>query len=100
MIDQTAAPDLDERALAIRRTVLEMSRGRGQGYAGQGLALADLMAYLYFEELRRTNGVFHDHFVLSTGHSAIAVFAALGELGLYTADELRTYGMDGSRIEE
>jgi transketolase len=84
------------RAHAIRRTVLDMCRGRGQGYAGQGLALADLMACLYFSELRE--GV--DHFVLSTGHSAIAVFAALHEKGVYQLDELRTYGMDGSRIEE
>jgi transketolase len=41
-----------------------------------------------------------DRFVLSTGHSAIALFAALHELGEYTLDELRTYGADGSRIEE
>lgn len=70
--------------------------GRGQGYAGQGLALAELMACLYFHELERER----DHLVLSTGHSAIAVFAALAELGTYDLAELETYGMDGSRIEE
>jgi transketolase len=86
---------LAERAHRIRRTVLRMCAGRGQGYAGQGLALADLMACLYFSELRE-----HDHFVLSTGHSAIAVFAALHERGVYGLDELETYGKDGSRIEE
>jgi transketolase len=86
---------LAERAHRIRRTVVRMCARRGQGYAGQGLALADLMAALYFRELRE-----HDHFVLSTGHSAIAVFAALHELGTYTLEELETYGMDGSRIEE
>jgi transketolase len=94
-------PSLEQRAHSIRRTVLEMCRGRGQGYAGQGLALADLMACLYFSELRRApDGSFRDRFVLSTGHSAIALFAALGECGLYELAELRTYGMDGSRIEE
>jgi transketolase len=91
-----SATTLPERAHAIRRTVLEMCRGRGQGYAGQGLGLADLFACLYFSELRE--GL--DHFVLSTGHSAIALFAALHERGTYDLDELRTYGMDGSRIEE
>jgi transketolase len=95
-VSAVAAPTLAERAHAIRRTVLEMCRGRGQGYAGQGLGLADLIACLYFSELRE--GL--DHFVLSTGHSAIAVFAALHEQGVYDLDELRTYGMDGSRIEE
>jgi transketolase len=87
---------LAERAHAIRGTVIRMCRGRGQGYAGQGLGLADLMACLYFSELRP--GL--DHFVLSTGHSAIAVFAALHEHDVYELDELETYGMDGSRIEE
>lgn len=92
---------LAERARSIRRTVLRMCRGRGQGYAGQGLALADLMAALYFSELRRdADGGSVDRFVLSTGHSAIALFAALLELGVYELDELETYGMDGSRIEE
>jgi transketolase len=92
----SATLTLADRALRIRRTVIEMCRGRGQGYAGQGLALADLMAVLYFDELRPGR----DHLVLSTGHSAIAVFAALHELGVYDLDELRTYGMDGSRIDE
>jgi transketolase len=92
---------LQERALRIRRTVLEMCRGRGQGYAGQGLALADLMACLWFGVMRREDdGTFRDRFVLSTGHSAIALFAVLRELGIYELDELRGYGSDGSRIEE
>ena len=92
----TIVADIEQRAQSIRATVIEMCRGRGQGYAGQGLGLADLAACLYFHELR--DGT--DQFVLSTGHSAIVVFAALHERGLYELDELRTYGMDGSRIEE
>lgn len=88
-------------ALAIRRTVLQMCSGRGQGYAGQGLALADLMADLYGRAMRRRpDGTLQDRFVLSTGHSAIALFATLGVLGVYELEELQTYGMDGSRIEE
>lgn len=88
--------ELASRAHAIRRTVIEMCRGRGQGYAGQGLGLADLVAALYFSELR--DGL--DRLVLSTGHSAIVLFAALHEQGVYDLDLLRTYGMDGSPIEE
>jgi transketolase len=98
-----AAPaiSIEERALRIRRTVLQMCHGRGQGYAGQGLALADLMACLFFEVMRRNDdGSYLDRFVLSTGHSAIALFAAQGELGVYQLDELISYGTDGSRIEE
>jgi transketolase len=92
---------LEERALRVRRTVLEMCRRRGQGYAGQGLALADLLTCLFFEVMRRDgDGRMRDRFVLSTGHSAIGLFAVLGELGVYDREELAEYGTDGSRIEE
>jgi transketolase len=90
--------ELERVAHRLRRTVVEMCVMRGQGYAGQGLALAELMACLHFDELVR-DGVDH-RFVLSTGHSAIALFAALGERGVYEHAELLTYGTDGSRIEE
>lgn len=90
---------LVNRSQEIRRLVLQMCRGRGQGYAGQGMALADLMACLYFDELSDA-GDSGDALVLSTGHSAIAIFASLGTLGRYRLAELITYGMDGSRIEE
>lgn len=96
-----ADPDLAEVATRIRRRVLDMCAGRGQGYAGQGLALADVLAHLYFRVMRRRpDGSYLDRFVLSTGHSAIGLFAALGEAGLYQQEELHTYGQPGSRIEE
>jgi transketolase len=78
-----------------------MCTGRGQGYAGQGLALADVLTQLYFRVMRRRpDGTYLDRFVLSTGHSAIGLFAVMGELGVYSDEELRTYGQPGSRIEE
>jgi transketolase len=93
--------DMAEVALRVRRRVIDMCRRRGQGYAGQGLALADVLAHLYFRVMRRRpDGSYLDRFVLSTGHSAIGLFATLGELGLYDQEELRSYGMAGSRIEE
>ena len=90
----------EDRAREIRRLVLEMCRGRGQGYAGQGCELADVMAVLFHDRLRRDGDDLHDRFVLSTGHSAIALYAALGTVGTYTEEQLRTYGEDGSEVEE
>jgi transketolase len=88
-------------ARSIRRIVVQMCLRRGQGYAGQGLGLADVMAELYGRAIRRdADGRDIDRFVLSTGHSAIALFATLGALGRYELDELEGYGTDGSRIEE
>ena len=76
---QTPA-ELMATAQRARMRVLQMCAGRGQGYAGQGLALADVLAHLYFRVMRRrADGTYLDRFVLSTGHSAIALFAMLGE---------------------
>lgn len=96
-------PALRRRATHLRRHVLTMARGPGQGYVGQGLALADLLAALYFHELRYDpqdlSWPDRDRFLLSTGHYSIALFAALAECGILPLDELTTYGADGSRLE-
>lgn len=83
--------------------MLSMAAGKGQGYIGQGLGFADLLAALYFHEMRYDpqdpSWADRDRFVLSTGHYSIALWAALVELGVLSADELADYGADGSRLE-
>jgi transketolase len=94
---------LETRARVLRRHMLRMARGQGQGYIGQGLGIADLMAVLYFRELRYAPDDLarfdRDRFLLSTGHYSIALWAALVEAGVLRHDELDTYGRDGSRLE-
>jgi transketolase len=94
---------LEARARVLRRHMLRMARGQGQGYIGQGLGIADLMTVLYFRELRfepdDINRFERDRFLLSTGHYSIALWAALVEAGVLNHDELDTYGCDGSRLE-
>ena len=90
------------RAQAMRRHMLVMARGPGQGYIGQGLGIADVLAALYFHEIRwdpaslRDPG--RDRFLLSTGHYSIALWAALAEAGVFPPEELTTYGADDSRL--
>lgn len=98
-------PDLGAlrfRAANLRRHMLAMARGQGSGYIGQGLAIADLLAVLYFHELRYdpddVNWPERDRFLLSTGHYSIALWAALAEAGILPLSELPTYGADGSRL--
>ncbi|MCY4100599.1 MAG: transketolase [Rhodobacteraceae bacterium] len=92
--------DLEIMAARIRRNVLEICRQRG-GYAAQGVALADIAACIYFDELRPDNeGWYHDRFVLSNGHDAIMTYAALAESGHYTMEELRTYNADGTKVDQ
>jgi transketolase len=98
--------DLDalrRRATNLRRHMLTMARGQGQGYIGQGLGMADVLAVLYFHEMRHDPGnprwPGRDRFLLSTGHYSIALWAALAEAGILPVAELATYGADDSRLE-
>jgi transketolase len=101
--DAGLIPFLEAKAKNLRRHVLRMASGRGQGYLGQGLGIADLLAALYFHELRfdpgRPQWPDRDRFVLSTGHYSIALWAALAEAGVIPVEELDTYGADGSRLD-
>jgi transketolase len=96
------ATDLVERAYNIRRHALRMGQVQGQGYIGQALGAADLLAVSYFHAMRyqpsdpEWEG--RDRFYLSIGHYAIALYAALIEAGIVPADELETYGTDDSRL--
>ncbi|MYA88860.1 MAG: transketolase [Boseongicola sp. SB0662_bin_57] len=87
-------------AARMRRNVVDICMQRG-GYAGQGVALSDVGACIYFDEMRPDGkGWFHDRFVNSNGHDTIINFAAMAELGIYTMEELRTMGADGSPIDQ
>ena len=96
----SSIPELEIIAARIRRNVLEICRERG-GYAAQGVALADIAATLYFDELRPDgDGWFHDRFVLSNGHDAIMTYSALAESGHYAMDALKTINADGTEIDQ
>ena len=96
------APSLAERAYRIRRNALRMGEVQGQGYIAQALGVADVLAVAYFHALRYRpedpSWEGRDRFLLSIGHYAIALYAALIEAGIIPEDELETYGSDDSRL--
>ncbi len=93
---------LARRAWAIRRNALLMGEVQGQGYIGQALGVADVLAVSYFHALnyRPADPEWEgrDRFYLSIGHYAIALYAAMIEAGILPEDEIGTYGMDDSRM--
>ena len=93
---------LARRAWSIRRKALLMGEVQGQGYIGQALGIADVLAAAYFHALtirpNEPEWEGRDRFLLSIGHYAIALYAALMEAGVLPEDELATYGMDDSRM--
>lgn len=105
-VQTRAAPranmSLAMRAWNIRRKALLMGEVQGQGYIGQALGVADLLATSYFHALdyrpEDPEWEGRDRFYLSIGHYAIALYAALMEAGILPETELETYGMDDSRM--
>ena len=93
---------LEQRAWRIRRNALRMGEVQGQGYIAQALGIADVLAVAYFHALRyRPNEPEwqeRDRFLLSIGHYAIALYAALIEGGVLPEEEIETYGTDDSRL--
>ncbi len=89
-------------AQRIRRYALRMGEVQGQGYIGQALGLADMLAVAYGHAMNfrpedpEWEG--RDRFLLSHGHYAIAHYAALIEAGIIPESELETYGSDDSRL--
>ena len=93
---------LRERAYRIRRYALRMGEVQGQGYIGQALGWADVLAVAYGHALAyrpaEPQWEGRDRFLLSHGHYAIAFYAALIEAGIIPEAELETYGSDDSRL--
>jgi len=91
-----------EHAYHIRRLALRMGEVQGQGYVGQALGYADVLAVAYCHAMsfRPDDPEWEgrDRFLLSHGHYAIAFYAALIEAGIIPEDELETYGTDDSRL--
>jgi transketolase len=91
-----------QAAYRIRRNALDMGEVQGQGYIGQALGVADVLAVVYTDQLRFRADDPHwadrDRFLLSIGHYAIAAYAAMAEAGIIPLAELETYGSDDSRL--
>lgn len=93
---------LAKHAYHIRRYALQMGEVQGQGYIGQALGYADVLATAYCHAMNfKANDptwADRDYFLLSHGHYAIALYAALIEAKILPEEELMSYGSDNSRL--
>ncbi len=93
---------IEKSAYRIRRLALRMGEVQGQGYIGQALGWADVLAVAYCHAMKlrpdEPEWEGRDRFLLSHGHYAIAHYAALIEAGILDEQELETYGSDDSRL--
>lgn len=87
----------------IRRAVLRAVHHAGAGHIGGALSAADMLAALYFDVLdidpENPQWADRDRFILSKGHCAIALYAALALRGYFPLEELQTFDAIDSRLQ-
>jgi transketolase len=102
-VETTKLEMLKEKALNIRLGALEGIHAASSGHPGGSLAIADILAYLYFAEMNvdpaNPKDENRDRLVLSKGHTAPALYAALAEKGFFDKDILKTLRKFGSILQ-
>lgn len=102
-METTKLEMLKEKALNIRLGALEGIHAAASGHPGGSLAIADILAYLYFSEMNvdpaNPKDENRDRLVLSKGHTAPALYAALAEKGFFDKDILKTLRKFGSILQ-
>lgn len=85
---------LRRTAISVREGILTSTHGAKAGHPGGSLSAADMFTYLYFKELRidpkDSKKVDRDRFVLSKGHTAPGLYAALANRGFFPVEDLAT----------
>ena len=98
-----SVPDLEKMAKQLRRHVIKMIATAGSGHPGGSLSAADIVTALYFKVMRHDSNdpqwLDRDRFVLSKGHAAPILYAALAECGYFPVEELATLRKLGSRLQ-
>ena len=84
---------LKKIAADVRLDILEEVHAASSGHPGGSLSVADILTYLYFEEMNvdpaNPKAADRDRLVLSKGHTAPALYAVLAEKGFFDKAELK-----------
>ncbi|HPZ43621.1 MAG TPA: transketolase [Bacillota bacterium] len=95
--------ELENKARILRKHIIQMTCAAGSGHPGGSLSAADIVAALYFHELRldpsRPDWPDRDRFILSKGHAAPVLYAALAERGFFPVEDLLSLRQLGSRLQ-
>lgn len=101
--DDSLIAMIEEKARRIRVNIIKAIGAAGSGHPGGSLSCADILAVLYFHAMRidpkRPDWEDRDKFIMSKGHAAPALYAALAEAGYFPVEELLTLRKLGSRLQ-
>ena len=102
-MDKTKLNELSRIANNLRISIIEAVYNAGCGHPGGSLSIADILTYLYFEELNvdpvNPKKPDRDRFVLSKGHTAPALYAVLAERGFIPKEDLKTLRKTASYLQ-
>ena len=94
---------LQIQACKVRMGILLGTYSAKCGHPGGSLSAADMLTYLYFREMNvdpaNPKDPNRDRFVLSKGHTAPALYAALANRGFFPVEDLATLRKDGSYLQ-
>lgn len=100
---QNGRKKLLEKAIQVRKGIIEAVHSAKAGHPGGALSAADILTYLYFEEMNispdNPKNPDRDRFVLSKGHSAPGLYSALANRGYFPVQDLKTLRHLGSYLQ-
>ena len=102
-MDKIKLNELSRIANDVRISIIEEVYNAGCGHPGGSLSIADILTYLYFEEMQvyptDPKNPLRDRFVLSKGHTAPALYAVLAEKGFIPKEDLKTLRKTASYLQ-
>jgi len=94
-MENSRKKELQKTATNIRLGIIEAVYNAASGHPGGSLSIADIMTYLYFEEMnidpKSPKAEDRDRFVLSKGHTSPALYSTLAERGYFPKEDLKTF---------
>jgi len=95
--------ELRKKANWVRNQILEMIVSANKGHIGGAFSCADILITLYYGGILRfdpdnPHWSERDRFILSKGHSSVAVYAILADLGFFAVSELNSFCQEGSML--
>ena len=95
--------ELKQKATEIRKHIIEAVYNAKSGHPGGSLSIADILAVLYFKELRidvnNPRWEDRDRLVLSKGHCSCALYGALAERGFFDKEKIKSFRKIDSNLQ-
>lgn len=102
-MEQARINELAEIARKVRIGIVDAVYSAASGHPGGSLSAADILTYLYFEEMHidpaDPNAPDRDRFVLSKGHASPVLYSVLAHRGYFPVEELKTFRKSDSRLQ-